>query len=177
MRWFWTKILSFLNWKIIGDVPRDINKYIIIVAPHTSNWDFMYGVIIRGAVGFKSNFLGKDSLFNSPFGFFFRMLGGIPVKRNFRNNMVDQVAMEARKRASFILTIAPEGTRKGVTKWKTGFYYIAVQADIPIVMCQFDFQNKEARFIEPFYPSGNIDKDMPLIQSKFIGVKGYADIK
>ena len=176
MRWFWSKILGFLHWEIIGDVPRDINKYVIAVAPHTSNWDFIYGLIIRGAMGFEGNFLGKDSLFNNPFGFFFRMLGGIPVKRDARSNMVDQVVREAKTRDSFILALAPEGTRKGVTKWKTGFYYIALHAEIPIVLCQLDFGNKRANFFKPFYPTGIIEKDLPYIQSKFIGIKGFADI-
>ena len=177
MHWFWSKILGFLNWKIVGDVPRNISKYVIVVAPHTSNWDFIYGIIIRGAAGFKSNFLGKDSLFNNPLGFFFRILGGIPVKRDSSNNMVDQVIAEVKKRDSFVLTLAPEGTRKGVTKWKTGFYYISLNAKIPIVMCQLDFENKRANFLEPFYPTGDIEKDMLYIQSKFKGVKGLADIK
>ncbi len=169
-------IMKIIGWKIEGGLPENEKKIVIIVVPHTSNWDFLLGMVIRGAMGFKANFLGKDSLFKGPFGFFFRSLGGIPVDRNARQNMVEQVVEEAKKRKSFILAIAPEGTRGKVKKWRTGFYYIALNAGIPIIMCKLDYGFRVARFLEPFYPTGNEEKDLEFIKGQFINIKGLADI-
>ena len=119
--------------------------------------------------------MGKDTLFKKPFGIIFKRLGGIPVDRKASQNMVDQVVAEANKRASFILAIAPEGTRGKVKEWRTGFYYIALNAKIPIVMCQMDYGHKEARFLDPFYPTGNSEADLKYIKSRFLEVKGLAD--
>ena len=171
----WRMLLSALGWKTIGELPVNEKKMIIIVAPHTSNWDFVMGVIIRGAMGFKANFLGKKSLFKKPFGSIFTGLGGIPVDRSVSQNMVEQVVDIANKRSTFILAIAPEGTRGKVKKWRTGFYYIALKANIPIIMCQLDYEHKKARFLDPFHPTGNIDQDLRYIQSQFRGVKGLTD--
>jgi 1-acyl-sn-glycerol-3-phosphate acyltransferase len=175
MTLFWRFILKAIGWRTIGSLPQKEKKYVIIVAPHTSNWDFIMGVIIRGSMGFKSNFLGKDTLFKKPFGIIFKRLGGIPVDRKASQNMVEQVVAEANKRASFILAIAPEGTRGKVKEWRTGFYYIALNAKIPIVMCQMDYGHKEARFLDPFYPTGNSEVDLKYIKSRFLEVKGLVD--
>lgn len=168
--------MKIIGWKTEGGLPDNEKKFVIIVAPHTSNWDFPLGVIIRGSIGFKSNFLGKHSLFKKPFGFFFRNLGGIPVNRNTSQNMVEQVVEVAKNRESFILAIAPEGTRGKVKEWRTGFYYIALNARIPIIMCQLDFEYRVARFLEPFYPTGNTENDLNFIKSQFENIKGLADI-
>jgi 1-acyl-sn-glycerol-3-phosphate acyltransferase len=176
MIFFWKLIMKIIGWKTEGGLPENDKKFVIIVVPHTSNWDFLLGVVIRGAMGFKANFLGKDSLFRGPFGFFFRSLGGIPVNRNASQNMVEQVVGEVKKRKSFILAIAPEGTRGKVKKWRTGFYYIALNTGIPIIMCQLDFEFRVARFLEPFYPTGNAEKDLEFIKGQFINIKGLADI-
>lgn len=176
MTWFWKIILRLTGWKTIGTLPERAIKMVIIVAPHTSNWDFILGVIIRGAMGFRANFLAKKSLFRNPFGFIFRWLGGIPVDRSSKRNLVDQVVAEVEKRTSFILAIAPEGTRSKVEKWRTGFYYIALNSNIPIIMCQLDYQYREARFLEPFFPTGNIDADMKFIQDQFRHIKGLQDL-
>jgi 1-acyl-sn-glycerol-3-phosphate acyltransferase len=176
MTLFWKLIMKIIGWKIEGGLPENEKKLVIIVVPHTSNWDFLLGVVIRGSMGFKANFLGKDSLFRGPLGFFFRSLGGIPVNRNASQNMVEQVVDEAAKRESFILAIAPEGTRGKVKKWRTGFYYIALKAGLPIIMCQLDFEYKTARFLEPFNPTGNAEEDLRYIKGRFENIKGLADI-
>jgi 1-acyl-sn-glycerol-3-phosphate acyltransferase len=176
MTLFWKLIMKIIGWKIEGGLPENEKKLVIIVVPHTSNWDFLLGVVIRGSMGFKANFLGKDSLFRGPLGFFFRSLGGIPVNRNASQNMVQQVVEEAAKRESFILAIAPEGTRGKVKKWRTGFYYIALKAGLPIIMCQLDFEYKTARFLEPFNPTGNAEEDLRYIKGRFENIKGLADI-
>jgi len=177
MRWFWQFILKIINWRIEGNIPEGLNKYIIIVAPHTSNWDFLLGVFVRGAMGFHSNYLGKDSLFKPPFGFFFKAIGGIPVDRSRHLNMVDQVVAEVKKRNKFGLAITPEGTRRKVEKWKTGFYFISWKACIPIIPVQMDWEHRMVRFLDPFYPSGDLSKDLLIIQSKFINIKGKADLR
>jgi len=176
MRWFWQLILKLINWKIEGDIPDELARYVIVVSPHTSNWDFFLGVAVRGCKGFHANYLGKASLFKPPFGFFFRYLGGIPVDRSKNTNLVDQVVIEAKKRKKFGLAIAPEGTRKKVSQWKTGFYYIAVKAEIPIIPAQMDWERRVVRFLEPYYPTGNIQMELPYIQSKFENIKGKADL-
>ena len=168
--------MKIIGWKIEGGLPENERKFVIIVAPHTSNWDFLLGVVIRGTMGFQSNFLGKDSLFKKPFGFFFKSLGGIPVNRNTSQNMVEQVVEIAGKRKSFILAISPEGTRGEVKKWRTGFYFIALKAKIPIVMCQLDYECKAARFLSPFNPTGKLEEDMEFIKTQFENIKGFADI-
>ncbi len=176
MTQFWKLIMKIIGWKTEGGLPDNEKKFVIIVVPHTSNWDFLLGVVIRGSMGFKANFLGKDSLFKGPFGFFFRSLGGIPVDRKASQNMVEQVVEIAGKRESFILALAPEGTRGKVKKWKTGFYYIALNAGIPIIMCQFDFEYRVSRFLDPFYPTGNVEEDLQYIKGRFKNIKGLADI-
>lgn len=170
--------MSFSGWKIEGGLPVGIKKMIIIVAPHSTNWDFFVGLMVRGSMGFRANFLGKDALFKFPFGWIFRALGGVPVNRRINQNMVSQVVEQVSTMDSFILALAPEGTRSKVTKWRTGFYFIALEAGIPIVMCQLDWQHKTVRFLkELYYPTGNIEKDLPEIQSYFVEIKGYSDLK
>ena len=175
MRWFWHILLKLLNWKIEGGIPESVEKFVIVVAPHTSNWDFILGVVTRGARGFHSNYLGKSSLFKPPFGFIFKALGGIPVDRSRNTNIVDQVVKEVHKRKKFGLAVAPEGTRTKVDKWKTGFYFIAYKAGIPIIPVQFDWEFRIVRFLEPFYPTGDLERELPLIQAKFSHIKRKAE--
>jgi len=163
IRFFW----NLLGWKIVGTMPVGIKKYIIIAAPHTSNWDFLIGLCVRSIMGFESNFLGKKSLFRWPYGWFFRKLGGHPVDRASRNNLVDQVVEIFQSNEKFVLALAPEGTRKAVSDWKTGFYYIALKANVPIVRSKFDIKNKCVTIFPPYYPIGNIEDDMAQIKSVF----------
>ena len=167
MKYIFKFIWWLMGWEIIGDVPRNEKKYIIIVAPHTSNLDFIIGVLVRGIVGFNSKYLGKKALFNAPYGWFFRMLGGYPVDRSKTNNLVDQVVDIYNKHEEFVIAIAPEGTRKKVGEWKTGFYYIADKAKIPIVRCVFDRKKKRVDFFKPFWTTGNIMVDLPVIKEVY----------
>ncbi len=161
-----------LGWKISGDVPRELKKYIIVVAPHSSNWDFMLGLSLRSIMKFPSNFLGKKELFVGPFGWLFRKLGGYPVDRKHHTNIVDQVAEIFNKEEQFVIAIAPEGTRKKVSKWKTGFYHISVKAKVPIVMVALDYEHKTVIWAQPFYPIGNFEEDVKVIEKFFLGIKG-----
>lgn len=160
MKYIFKFIWWLIGWEIIGDVPENQKKYIIIVAPHSSNWDFSIGVLVRGIMGFNSKYLGKKSLFKPPIGWFFKMMGGYPVDRSKNTNLVDEVVKIYNTHDEFVIALAPEGTRKHVEQWKTGFYYIALKASIPIIRIKFDHQKKKVIFFEPFWPTGNINDDM-----------------
>ena len=171
------KIASFiyhkiLGFKFVGDFPRDLKQYIIIAVPHTSWHDFYLGLLIRNTLGLKINFIGKKALFKPPFGWYFRAVGGFPVDRSGGKNKVEAIAQLFEEQEVFRLTLAPEGTRGKVTEFKTGFYYIAKKANVPIVMITFDFAKKQNVISEPFYPTGNIEKDFDYMYRFFDGVKG-----
>lgn len=159
------------GWKIEGKMPA-IDKYIIIVAPHTSNWDFMIGLCARSILRFDAKYLGKKELFRFPFGALFRWLGGLPVDRSKHANLVDAVADLFIRHEKLIVAIAPEGTRKYVAQWKTGFYFIAIKAGIPLLMASFDYPRKTVFVSEPFYPSGNLKEDMKHILSFYSDKEG-----
>lgn len=170
--WFWKSYLKLKGWKVDA-FPSDIPKCVIVVGPHTSNEDFILGLALRSVYDLKgTKFLAKAELFNGPFGFLFHQLGGIPVNRAQNNNLVDQVVKEFNKYPFFRLAISPEGTRKKVSKLKTGFYQIAQKANVPIVMVGFDFANKHAICSAPFYITNNEVADFHLIIDFFIPVKG-----
>jgi len=165
-------ILKILGWRL--DIPPKPwpEKYVIIVLPHTSNWDFPLGLLVRSAIGEKVGYVGKASLFRPPFGILFRMLGGIPVDRSRRNNFVDAVVDKFEDQKEMKISIAPEGTRKRVDKLRTGFYYIAKGAGVPILLCKFDYGNKLIGISTPFYLTDDQEKDFSTIFAYFEGVKG-----
>ena len=170
-RFLYQFFFRLAGWKISGSMPVE-KKYIIIVAPHTSNWDFMIGLCARSILRFQAKFLGKKELFRFPFGILFRWLGGVPVDRTRHANLVDAVAALFNQHEKFILAIAPEGTRKYVAQWKSGFYFIAVKAKVPIVMTAFDYAKKTIFIREPFYPTGNLTDDMKIIIGFYRDKKG-----
>jgi 1-acyl-sn-glycerol-3-phosphate acyltransferase len=160
------------GWKISGKVP-DLKKFVVAVAPHTSWWDFLIGIMARSAMGItNARYLGKKELFDGPFGWFFRWMGGVGVDRSSSHDVVSQVVAEINKHESFILGIAPEGTRKKVEKLKTGFYYIAKGAGIPILPVGFDFPTKRIVIGELLYPSGNIEADMDILIHFYRKIRG-----
>lgn len=148
------------------------DKFIICLAPHTSNWDFIIGQLYAQAEGFKVNFLMKREWFFWPLGVIFRSLGGIPVWRSKHTSMTDNLAETAKTKDSFKLCITPEGTRSPNTEWKKGFYFIALKAEIPILLYGVDYEKKKIVCTDSFTPSGNIDEDMPKIKSYFKDFKG-----
>lgn len=159
-------ILKIFNWKLIGDFPP-LKKFIIIVVPHTSNWDLILGMLVKSSRNVGINFIGKETLFKAPWGFAFRKLGGVPIVRNKKHNQVDQMVSVINKQEEFRLAIAPEGTRSEVEEWKTGFYWIAKGANIPILMIAFDMRNREVRFSEPFYTTENKKSDFEFMHAYF----------
>jgi 1-acyl-sn-glycerol-3-phosphate acyltransferase len=166
-------ILKIWGWKITGEIDHFPKKTLVAVSPHTSNWDFPVGILVRNALGINIRFLGKHSLFVPPLGWLMRWLGGYPIDRRKRTNTVDSVVDIFNKHEDFIIAIAPEGTRKKVDQIKTGFLFIAQKANIPIMICRFDWQIKEVRFGPLFYPTGNTEEDIATYRSFFKGVKGY----
>lgn len=169
-KWVYEKVLG---WKAIGDFSKDeIKKCIVIAIPHTSWHDFYMGVLLRNALGVKIGFIGKKELFRWPFGYFFKAMGGAPIDRTPGQDKVKAIAQVFGKHKEFRLALAPEGTRKKVDTLKTGFYYIAQEANVPIIMVAFDFGKKEHRISKPLYPSGNIDEDLVFIHDFFRGTIG-----
>jgi 1-acyl-sn-glycerol-3-phosphate acyltransferase len=164
-------ILKLLGWKIKGEVPA-IKKFVAIMAPHTSNWDFPIGMSVVYYLGIKIRYLGKKELFDSPFGWIFRITGGIPVDRSSANNIVTQVVDYFNSSEQLILGLAPEGTRDYVPEWKTGFYFMALKANVPIVLCYLDYAKKEAGIGQVFYLTGNMEEDLNKIKDFYRTITG-----
>ena len=168
-----TWIFFRIGWKIEGIVPTHLKKFIIAVAPHTSWWDFVIGILARSAMDLdRARYLGKSQLFVPPFGWFFRMLGGTPVNRTRSNDVVEQVVNIFNAHDEFILGLAPEGTRQKVDKLRTGFYYIAKGAKVPIVPVGFDFPSKKVIVGRPLMPTDNFEADMNELLSFYRPIKG-----
>ena len=161
-----------LGWKLIGTVDSKIKKCVLIVIPHTSNLDFFMGLLVRGIWDVKINFVGKKELFVFPFGYYFRSVGGAPLDRSGGKNNVDATVELFRNRDTFRLALSPEGTRKKVTELRTGFYYIALKAQVPIIPVALDYGKKEVRTGNPVYLTGNYEEDMKIILPHFKEVKG-----
>lgn len=162
------KLIAFvfksLGWSIKGEFSK-LDKFVLIAAPHTSNWDFILGITVRYITRLKTNYIGKASLFKWPLGWFFRATGGAPVDRTGNRNSVQAIVELFNSKDKFRLALAPEGTRKKVKEWRTGFYYIAKGAGIPIVMIAMDYSKKEVRIPPPFYTTEHIENDLNFIKS------------
>lgn len=159
------RIFFRLNgWKISGKIPDGIKKCVLIAAPHTSSWDFIYGSFAWKLFGLDVKYLIKKEWFRFPFGPFFRVLGGIPVDRSRATNFVDAMVELVNSKEEIIVLITPEGTRKRVEKWKTGFYFLAMKAKIPVVLGKMNYVTKTAIIGHSFVPSGNMQKDFEIIR-------------
>jgi 1-acyl-sn-glycerol-3-phosphate acyltransferase len=164
-------VLALFGWRVDGEFP-DRAKLIAIVAPHTSNWDFVLGIAAIFALGLGVRFLGKHTLFRPPLGWFMRWLGGTPVVRETPQGAVgDAVEMIAREE-KVLLAIAPAGTRKRGTPWRSGFYNIALAAKLPIVPVGFDFGRKAVRLFPLFEPTGSYEADLANLQALYADVRG-----
>lgn len=168
------KIIFFklMGWKIVGKMDPEIKKSVMIVVPHTSWHDFYIGLFTRGIIDLEINYVAKKELFRFPFGYYFRWMGGAPLNRNSRQNTVEAISEIFNNRETFRMAIAPEGTRKKVADWKTGFYYIALKAKVPIIPIAFDYSKKQVVLHQAFYPTGNIEKDFTDLKLIFKGVIG-----
>ena len=168
-------ICHFILYRVLGwkkDVTEEHpNKYIICLAPHTSNWDFILGQLYMRAEGYKINFLMKKEWFVGPLGTFFRSIGGIPVWRSKHVSMTDHLAEMARLSKTFTICITPEGTRSLNPEWKKGAYFIALKANIPLLLYGVDYEKKLIQCTQTFIPTGDVDKDMHVIIQYFIVFK------
>lgn len=167
-----SKILKWIGWTVDFTVP-DYPKAIICVAPHTSNWDFILGELAIRSVGRHAGFLMKSSWFFPPLGYFFKAIGGIPVNRGKKNGSLVETLVEKFKSAErLVVAITPEGTRKKVTNWHTGFLRIAYEANVPIVLGAIDARTKKIEVKETFIPSGDIQNDLLSIKRFYRGMVG-----
>ena len=164
-------VLDAMRWNIEGNIPN-VPKLVVIAAPHTSNWDFIVGVAAKLALGLDAMWLGKDTLFSGPLGLVMRRLGGRPVDRSASHDVVKDVVEEFTRRERLVLAIAPEGTRKRVERWRTGFYHIAHAARVPIVPVGLNFGAREIQIGAPFTTTGDVDADIRALQQRFAGVRG-----
>lgn len=172
----WKKFCNWLLYKQMGwtiqVTEKHPDKYIICLAPHTSNWDFLLGQLYSGAEGIKSNFLMKKEWFFWPLGPFFKCIGGIPVYRQKKTSMTDAMAETAKAAPTFHLCITPEGTRSLNPDWKKGFYFIALKAGIPILLYGVDYEKKLIECTKTIVPSGDLENDMREIKLYFRKFKG-----
>lgn len=169
-------ILKAMGWKYIGKFPYEQKKFIFLIAPHTSNMDFYLGRLFFTNLRVHVKFLIKKEAFFWPMGRLLRRAGGIPVDRKKSRHMVDYVAGLFDKYDSLYLVVTPEGTRKPVKKWKRGFYYIALKANVPLAISYLDYSKKEADIMEMFTPTGNYEKDLEYIRGLYRDKKGrYPD--
>ena len=164
--------LRLMGWRLEGAFPAE-TRCVIIVAPHTSNWDFILGIAIVFALELRTSWLGKHSLFRPPFRAFLGWLGGIPVDRRSSHGVVGDCVKAFASAPALLIALAPEGTRKGVGQWKTGFYRIAAESGVPILPVRLDYRRHVVQLMPPFYPTGDIRADLPLIQGLFLGVEGH----
>lgn len=163
-------ILKMWGWKTVLTVTEP-PKSVICVAPHTSNWDFPIGKLSYWALGREASFLIKKSWFFFPMNLFFNAVGGVPIDRSKKGSVTDQMAEEFLTRTHFHLAITPEGTRSLAHKWKMGFYYIAVKANVPIQLAYIDYEKKEMGITQLFHPTGNEEADLKEIQAFYQNVR------
>lgn len=171
MRWCSVAMLRLLGWKTEGIRPT-APRYVLIAAPHTSNWDFPYTLMLCFALRLRVYWVGKASLFRWPLGPLARWLGGIPVDRQASKNMVQTTIEAFERQQRLVILVAPEGTRGYVSHWKTGFYHIAHGAGVPVALAYLDFRRKAGGIGRMFSTSGDIGADMAQIQCFYRGVSG-----
>lgn len=154
------------GWRITGEFPN-LPQFVVIVAPHTSNWDFFVGVMAMFAIGFRGTFLGKHTVFRWPVSLIMRWLGGVPVDRASSHNVVQQTIDYFNSRPQMLLALSPEGTRKKLPAWRTGFWYVAKGAGVPIVPAALDYHAKLIRIFAPVMPGEDIDTDIAKLRTHF----------
>ncbi|MCK5002724.1 MAG: lysophospholipid acyltransferase family protein [Gammaproteobacteria bacterium] len=164
--WLGRFFMAILGWEVTGELPPD-KKFVLIGAPHTSSWDLPIGLALTYIFRLKVRWLGKDTLFFWPTGALMRALGGIAVDRSNPHGVVGQMADALKQSDQLVIMLAPSGTRKKAPHWKSGFYHIAHQANVPIVCGYLDYKNKEAHLGCSFTPSGDIKRDMEKVREYY----------
>lgn len=164
-------ILKIIGWKLDIKVP-DEKKFVLIGAPHTSNWDFPLALLAFWTLDLKIKWVGKSQMFRGPLHYLFTALGGIPVDRSASSGFIEQISEQFDQSDEMVLTIAPEGTRSKTQHWKSGFYYIALEADVSICLGYVDFPSRTIGFHKCIRPTGNIEADMKQIKSFYQDLRG-----
>ncbi|MCD6376823.1 MAG: lysophospholipid acyltransferase family protein [Caldisericaceae bacterium] len=164
-------ILKLMGWKTTGRVPEE-KKFVMIGYPHTSNWDAFIGLLVFTAMGLRLHWLAKQSLFKWPLGPILRFTGAIPVNRSQSQNFIEYSKQLFNQYDRLILTLSPEGSRKKTAYWRTGFYYMALNAGVPIVLGFLDYSRKTGGFGPLIWPGGNIEQDLKKIRQFYQGIKG-----
>ena len=165
--------LKLFGWKFTGlEISSNLRKCVVIAAPHTSNWDFPLTIMLAFSARCPIYWTGKKELFRFPVGSILRRMGGIEVDRGNAAGLVESSAREIQKADSLYMMVTPEGTRVKVEKWKSGFYRIAMAADVPILLGYLDYQKKEGGFIKIFHPTGDYEKDLVEIHQHYAHIKG-----
>jgi len=173
LRSFSVFFLRATGWKIEGSLPAGATKCVFIAAPHTSNWDLPYTLMVAFVLRLDIYWMGKHTLFRFPFGLLMRWLGGIPVNRTQSTDLVGMSAQALREANGPIqLVIPPEGTRSKTRYWKTGFYYIALNAKVPILMAYMDYERKVSGIGPMLHPTGDIAQDMLVVKAFYAPFKG-----
>jgi 1-acyl-sn-glycerol-3-phosphate acyltransferase len=172
MRKIALKIVELFGWKIDKTIPLNVNKCVVIMGPHTSNWDYILGKSAFSHYGIESRFLIKKELFRFPLGWLLKRLGGIPVDRTKSNNLTQSAVEIFNSHENMYMVFSPEGTRKYSPNWKRGFYHIAVAAKVPIYLCYADYERKIAGFHSLFVPTGDLDADIRAIKKIYSQYKG-----
>lgn len=173
LRWVGQAAMRLLGWRFDGTMP-DLARFIVIVAPHTSNWDFVIALVAKWALGIRVRFIGKDTLFRPPLGWFMRALGGVPVVRTQRNNLVEQSIHEFATREQFVLVLAPEGTRNRVVEWKAGFWHIARAAQVPYCCVGLDYGRKRIMLGPTLFATDHsAAAGVARARAQFADVRGY----
>lgn len=165
------RLLTLCGWEVDPYVPEH-EKYVLVVAPHTSNWDFPFGYLAKTVLGLHLSWVGKHTLFRWPYGWLMRWLGGISVDRRARHNVIQQLADVFARRERLVIAITPEGTRGYTPGWKSGFYYTALAAKVPLALAYIDYSRKRMGIAEAFVPSGDIDADMDRIRAFYADKHG-----
>jgi len=169
--WLGRFYMWIFGWKVAGKVP-DASKFILVAAPHTSNWDLLFLLGATNIFRIKVSWIGKHTIFKIPFGSMMRWLGGIPVNRDSSQGLVAQIVDQYNKKDKLVITIPPSGTRKKRDYWKSGFYWIAHTAQIPLCCGFLNYAKKEAGFGISFVPTGELKKDMDRIREFYSGIMG-----
>lgn len=167
MRWMMIGLMRLTGWRFTGEIIPDRRKFVLIVAPHTSNWDFPLGIMAMYAIGLHGTFLGKDTLFKFPMGILMRFLGGFPVDRSARSDVVTQTTELVARMDKVIVVLSPEGTRKLTPRWRSGFYWIASKSGIPILPVAFDYGRKAIHIFPLFEPTGDQDRDIATLRALY----------
>ena len=172
MKGFSRFLLKLFGWDIDENEPEGVPKAVLVVGPHTSNWDFIVGRLAFTSYGVKPKILIKKELFFFPLGFLLKAIGGVPINRKSNNRFTDQAIDIFNSNDHIYMVFTPEGTRSYNPNWKKGFYYIALKANVPIYICYMDYEQKTGGFYELFQPTGDVEKDIAYIKKTLSQFKG-----